>query len=287
MNLPKFEDYKNQVMQYVSPKMDGHMCHVYIDERGNVRCMSKNNKDMTDKVMNVKHIKDELHRLPYSSELFAELHHPEVPATSVPTMLIEGDKRCRLSIFAAPILDGTDMRCADLCNVMEQLDGYGVETVPVIKCPAPGRLNQTMLDIMLMSATSGRFEGYVLKLSHFNGWFKFKPTKTIDAFVVDVTESDSKTYAGYMKAVKLGLYKDDGTVHDLGECGGGFTKEFKTEMPYKEMKELLIGRVGEFEFDSITAHGKLRFPRIAKDKNGFMIWRTDKDSHQCTTEQLL
>lgn len=279
MNLPKFEDYDNQVVQYISPKMDGHMCHVYVDERGNVRCMSKNGKDMTEKVMNVKHIKDELHRLPYSSELFTELHHPEVLATSVPTMLIEGDKRCRMSVFAAPVLDGYDLHDTSFNVVMDAVAKFDIETVPFVKCPAPGRLNKTMVEMLLMSAEASNLEGYVLKLSHMDEWYKLKPVKTIDAVVFDVTESDSETYRGHMKAVRLGVYDSDCSIHDLGECGGGFTKEFKLSMTYIEALDKLVGQVCEVAYQSITKHKKLQFPR-------FVRWRSDKDKSQCTTEQL-
>lgn len=284
MDLPKFQDYKGEAIRYISPKMDGHMMHVHTDKCGNICCMSKNGKNITEKVQNVRHIWRTLIKLPTCTELFGELYAPNVPATSVPTMLIEGDSRLHYRVFAAPIINNT--LSDGFTDAMKELEKYGVETIPVIDFTLPGKLNQTIIDMLLMIATITGLEGYVLKESHMDGWYKLKPVKTIDAFVTDVTESDSDTYKGYMKAVKLGLYRKDGSVHDLGECGGGFTKEFKMELPYEEMKQLLLGRVGSFEFDSVTVHGKLRFPRIAKDRDGFMVWRTDKDANQCTVEQL-
>jgi ATP-dependent DNA ligase len=163
---------------------------------------------------------------------------------------------------------------------MEILGEIGMYVIPVSL--ATRGFDCTYRAQLLEDATKFKLEGWVLKESHMEGWYKLKPVKTIDAFVVDVTESDSETYKGYMKAVKLGIYDWNSRhtpTHDLGECGIGFNKEFKLSKSYSDMRVDLIGRVCEIAFDSFTKDHKLRFPR-------FIRWRDDKDMTNCTTEQL-
>lgn len=285
--LPKFKDWVDQPVRYFSPKADGHLQYVHVDGQRRITVLTKNLKDNTEKLLSVEHIKQELQGLPPNSFVIGECYAPTELATEVPHMLCTGDSRLQFSVFAAPFINDTNLVDVDLKFVMSIVKNYGLNVIPIEPVmPATQGLNCTFRAQLLREAVSQKIEGWVLKERHMSGWYKLKPVKTVDAFVLDVTESDSKTYAGHMKALILGLYKPDGTVHDLGECGGGFTKAFKLSMPYNEMKEHLLGRVAAFEFDSITKHQKLRFPRIAKDKQGQPIWRTDKDAVQCLTEQL-
>lgn len=283
--LPKFKDWVDQPVRYYSPKADGHMQYVSVDEQRRITVLTKNLKDNTEKLLSVEHIKQELRNLPCNSFVIGEAHAPAELATEVPHFLCTGDSRLQFSVFAAPLVGGINLINHDLQVVMDGLKAFGLDTVPIK--PVVQGFYRTFRTRLLRDAVEQKIEGWVLKERHMSGWYKLKPVKTIDAFVLDVTESTSETYVGYMKALILGLYKPDGTVHDLGECGGGFTKAFKLSMPYDEMKAELLGKVAAFEFDSITKHQKLRFPRIAKDKQGQPIWRTDKDATQCLTEQLI
>ena len=272
--LPKFKDYVDQPVKYIQRKMDGHMYHIIKDQDGWVTCVTKNGKDKTEKILAVKHISLQLSRLPTLTHLMVELHCPGELATTVAHMMAHGDQHLKIAVFAAPTLAGHDMRNLDLRFVQEQVEKYGLTFVPVTLLPHDFTRQQ-----LLDEAIKYKQEGWVLKKSHMEGWYKLKPVKTIDAVVMDITESDSDTYKGHMKAVKLGLYKSDRTVHDLGECGGGFSKEFKLSLSYTDMAVTLLGRVCEVAYQSVTAHKKLQFPR-------FIRWRTDKDAVQCTMEQL-
>lgn len=283
MNLPKFKDYEGQPVKYIQKKMDGHMYHIYIDKVGNIRCVTKNNKDKTDKMLKVDRIFRQLKTLPYATHLMVELHIPGEPATEVARGIAHADQRLEIAVFACPVLAGMDYHNEPLDKVMKQLRyDYDLDTVPV-QVLQTSFLSKPLVECWLKLAVTKGFEGWVLKQSHMEGWHKLKPVKTVDAFVVSVTESDSETYAGHMKAVKLGLYTtiEPGHigVHDLGECGGGFTKVFKKSMTYKQACEKLVGKVCEAAYQSITAHKKLQFPR-------FIRWRDDKDAAACTTEQL-
>ncbi len=281
MTLPKFREYKKGVtFKYVSMKLDGHLMKVTVDGDGQIKVLSKNDKDKTDKILAIEHINAELCCLPLNTSAVAELHYPDGYSTDIPTMLINADKRLRLTFFAAPLLAGRDMRDAMIEEVEELMNKYGVEFVP--HHPNPGGFDCVNISRLLQEAEEHKFEGWVLKEGHWTGWYKLKPVKTLDAVIVDVTESDSDTYAGHMKAVKLALYdyKAGHTkMHHLGECGGGFTKAFKLSKSYKEMVEHIKGKVVEVSYDSVTKHGKLRWPR-------FMRFREDKNPKDCDTMQI-
>jgi len=283
MNLPKFKDYTGQPVNYIQRKMDGHMYHIYKDKVGSVRCITKNNKDKTDKMLAIEGIKKQIDGLPYATHLMVELHCPGEPATEVARGIAHADQRLKIAVFACPTLCGVDLYNTDLRVVQKNVEVYGLDFVPVKPAMPTDRTPEGIEFLLGMANTMG-IEGWVLKESHMEGWYKLKPVKTLDAFVVDVTESDSDTYRGYMKAVKLGLYEPelggDLITHDLGECGGGFTKRFKKSDNFRDMKARLIGRVCEVAYQSITAHKKLQFPR-------FIRWREDKDAYECTTEQLI
>ncbi|KKN41760.1 hypothetical protein LCGC14_0720010 [marine sediment metagenome] len=284
MKLPKFKDYKNQPVKYIQAKMDGHMHYVIVGQSGVVFCRTKNGKDKTNKVTAISHIWEELSGLPVSTELMAELHCPGVPATSVPTLLNNADERLQLSVFAMPTCGGTDLTDEPLDEVMAKIKSMGLNAVNVSVNPRCYR------EDLLKLAIDKKIEGWVLKESHMEGWYKLKPVKDIDAFVIDVTESDSATYKGHIKAVRLGVVTgdldDDGEliIHDLGMCGG-FEKDFKLSKPYAEMKRYLMGKVLPIEYREVTPHRKLKWPNVVNDENGLVI-RTDKDASQCTVEQL-
>lgn len=276
--LPKFKDYVGQEVRYYSLKADGHMQYVMVDGHGVIRAESKNFKDTTAKLLSVTHIKHELQCLPLNSVVMGECHCPGEHSTEIPHMLCTGDERLRFSVFAAPLLEGIDLIDYDLPVVMAIVKHLGLDCVPVSKVIQG--FNCTFRAQLLRQAVTQKIEGWVLKNHHMSEWYKLKPVKTVDAFVVGVTESDSDTYKGYMKAVLLCVWDKDGNLHDLGKCGGGFTKEFKLSMPYALTKYKLINKVCEVTYQSITKNKKLQFPR-------FVRWRTDKNPIDCTTEQLL
>jgi len=276
-NLPDFNDYDNQPIEYVQLKCNGHLAKIYVDKCGNIRVLSKNDIDITEKVLSVTHIKKELNNLPPSTQCFAELHEPGGFSSDVPTYLNDGDERLQLSIFACPTLDGRDLFDEPLELVEQAVVKLGLEFVPVFKRQF-GPVNQKDKQRLLDEAEESQIEGWVLKAGHMTGWYKLKPIKTADAFVHGVTVSDSDTYRGCLKAVKLAVW-DGQKPHDLGACGGGFSKEFKLSMNTEEKRAGLMNRVCEVEYNDLTSGDKLKWPR-------FIRWRDDKDRDQCKIEQI-
>ena len=126
IKLPKFKDYVNQPVNYLQSKLDGHLAKIEMGDHL-YHVYTKNDIDITEKVMRINHIGDLLANLPAQSTLFGELYCPGVHATSVPTMLNDADQRLRLAVFAAPLFQGKDMTDVGLQSVMRILTLRGFE----------------------------------------------------------------------------------------------------------------------------------------------------------------
>ena len=285
IEFPKFKNYTNQKVNFIQPKLDGHLTKIYKGESHLWQAYTKNNKVISDKLISIKHIEAELADLPCNSQIFAELHCPGVHATSVPTMLNEANEDLQLTVFAAPLLDNVDCFDRNLISIMEQLNSLGIN-VSFATLVKHDFINKAAQEILLKQAAKKKREGWVLKEGHMTGWYKLKPVKTIDAFVIGTYQSFSSTHYGGLQAIHIAVYKPDGTIHDLGHVGSGFTLPYRKSLNTKIKRDTLIGKVCVIEFDKVGMKGGLRFPRMAKDDNDNVIWRTDKDPKQCTTEQL-
>jgi len=294
IKFPKFKDYDGQLVRYIQCKYDGHLVKIYRDAYeptgrwdGRVTALTKNDKNITDKLCAINHIHKELMGLPNESQIFAELHCPERFSTDVPTMLNEANEDLRLTAFAAPMLGGILIDGRDLLSVMSQLNAYGIESTPTVlrRMESISKIQQQAL---LADSIKQKLEGWVLKESHMTGWYKLKPTKTVDCFVTGTTMSTSASFYGGLKSIDVAVWGwesgDDAVggvqiITQLGHVGGGFEAKFRLEYDTPEKRATLVGRVCEVEYDSLAAGGKLRFPR-------FLRWRTDKDSKDCTADQL-
>lgn len=284
-DFPKFKKYTGQAVRYIQPKLDGHLTKVYRDDNRTFTILTKNDKHITDKLLKIKHIREELIGLPENSCIFAELHCPSRFATDVPTMLNAADEDLRLTAFAAPMIRGEDLSDSDLHGIMIRINReFGIDATCADKYP-PKSFDETARDKLLNMAISRKWEGHVLKESHMFGWYKLKPTKTVDCFVIGTCESFSAQHLGGLKSIVVAVWKlsdafpDEKKMINLGNVGSGFTAEFRASLNTKDKRHTLIDKVCEVEYDSLASNGKLRFPR-------FLKWRTDKDKSQCTTEQF-
>lgn len=297
--FPKFKDYDGQPVRYIQPKADGHLvkiqCENYVTmwTSGCIKAWTKNDNDITDKLLAIKHIKDELSGLPANSQIFAELHCPERFATDVKTMLNESNEDLRLTAFAAPMLGGENLQHAGLITVMQLVEDYGIETPETKLVTSNCKCDHEFLvsvpthdqENLLKMAVKQKLEGWVLKGGHMSGWYKLKPTKTVDCFVTNTTMSTSASYYGGLKSIDVAVWNNE-EGHDwlnrqvpLGTVGGGFEAAFRLKYDTAEKRATLVGRVCEVEYDCLTSGGKLRFPR-------FLRWRTDKDKEDCDSSQL-
>jgi hypothetical protein len=209
VKFPKIKNFHNQPFYFIQPKFDGHLTKIFKGEKGQVQVLTKNNKDISEKIMNIPTVGIQIAALPNKTIVFGELHCPGIKATSVPTLLNNSDERLELPVFAVPLFHGIDCRNDDLIDVMKLISNYGVvgtKTWRVLGVELdvdPIRVSYIATDKMechtdmpslLNVAVKLKLEGWVLKQNHMSGWFKFKPTKTADVFVLSTCKSFEPTY---------------------------------------------------------------------------------------------
>lgn len=276
----KFQKYTGQRVRYVQPKADGHLAKIIVEGSSRIRIWSKNDKEITDKVLSIAHLFDEIAGIPNNSIVWGELHNPEIFASSVPTLLNDSDPRLQFTAFAAPIWKNLWQGNMILENINDLLQGCGLN-VPEMSVYRPStKFDKIEIEYFLELAKERKLEGWVLKESHLTGWYKLKPTHTVDAFVIGTKESQSDSYLGCLQSVSIGVFKTGGfQIHDLGSIGSGFDGKYKQSINTPEKRKALLGKVCEVEYDAVAANGKLKFAR-------FRRWRDDKDNLQCTIDQL-
>lgn len=282
ITFPKFKLYAGQPVCYIQPKLDGHLTKIYKDKKGLVKAYTKNDKTITAKLFAIDHICKVFCFLPSSSVVFAELHFPAGFSTDVPTMLNNADERLQLTAFAAPMIYGQDLSYDSLPDVLKRLNKFGFDITYADTLNSCRALTNKAQSDLLTKAIERKWEGWVLKESHMTGWYKLKPVRELDAFVISVQQSFSDQHYGGLKSIGVGVYNRYSKVqpiYDLGQVGSGFEAEYRATLDIKEKRDALIDRVCEIRYDNIAANGKLLFPR-------FVRWRYDKDKNDCTTEQF-
>lgn len=277
IEFPKFKDYTNQKVNYIQPKLDGHLAKIMVDGTS-LQAFTKNDKDITKKLLAIDHIRKELDGLPLFSVVFAELYCPNVYATSVPTMLNDADEKLMLTAFAAPLLGGADLINEDFIGVIETLKMFGLD-VAEIKSVPENFVDKDDKEALLELAICNKWEGWVLKEEHMKGWYKLKPVKTVDAFVISTYQSFSSTHYGGLQSIGVAVWGENGKIHLIANVGSGFELKYRKQFDTHAKRANLLNRVCEVAFDSVAANGKLRFPR-------FIRWRDDKNINECTMEQL-
>jgi|TARA_R100000501_G_C2622774_1_gene115955 ATP-dependent DNA ligase len=248
---------------------------VYSETNASLRCITRTGTDIASKLCKIGHIWNTLAGLPTQTIVDAELYAEGVQATDIKTLINDRDKRLQLSGFALPYLRGELVETMHAamslleglyCNPPEILEDYGDAEL----------LDADEIQHWLQVAIDRRMEGFVLKEDHLKGWWKLKPTKTVDVVVTDTTTSWSATHFGGIQGFNIVLYDQENGYEKvpMGNVGSGFPAELRDRHPSN-----FIGRVMEVKYDSLAAKGKLKFPR-------FVCWRDDKPKEECTLDQL-
>jgi ATP-dependent DNA ligase len=272
---PDVVDWTGQAVNWVQPKADGHRITIVKDCDGEIHAYSKKPHDLWHKLAGCENgIGEKIHHLaknwPGSTVIDAEVIVPGNPASAVSTAMAQGTY-CRLVPFALPFHNDVDMRIEhDPWKMMGAVLAGTLERMGLALCPTlPFDSTANYVEL----AREQRLEGFVLKRSHYDGWYKVKPQHTCDMVVMGVEHGNGRLR--YLTgALILGLY--DGTaLKQVCRCGGGMSDVEREQFS----GEFILGKVVEVMYQSVAANGGLQFPR-------FMRVRDDKDAQDCLMSQI-
>jgi len=278
IELPKIRSYKpgHHIVKYIQEKMNGYFMEVYRIEDGSIYCyFKKRDENIWPKVRHLSFAENIL-SLPNGTALLGELHCPGVAATSVITLLNDKDKKLQYSPFALPVYNNESYELWTLPEAELQLNEHGF-LMPMYETLYPHQeLSEYRCKVLKEEATNKGIEGHVLKFSHLSHWYKLKPTKTVDAFVVSHTVSESITFYGKLKAFQVAVVDSNGGHRIIANVSSGLQHDFKLTCNPKDY----YGKVMEVSYQDVAAKGKLQFPQFER-------WRDDKAADKCTEDQFI
>jgi len=259
-------------VKYAQLKMNGLRVFVAVKDSGIVANTREGKSDLWPLMSKIQHIREQVIQLPVNTVLDCELHAIDIPETSVKTLLIDGDRRLKLSPFALPFLHGEDLRATQLTTALSILESLGFEVPETYEGP----FTTTDVANLLNMATQRSIEGWVLKVGHYHGWYKLKPIRTVDCVVTGVLPGEGR-HAGRMGAIEVSL-KDGDTLAPICKVGAGFTDADRDLIWANAGK--YMGMVVEVIYSGLAANGALKFPR-------FKRFRTDKGVDRCLKSQIM
>lgn len=194
-----------------------------------------------------------------------ELIIPGLPASKVSTALANHSNALALIPFAIPVWQDRWQFNVDLFTVKD----YVVSKLK-LEFPFFGRYTGQTEEQLLEEAQKAKFEGWVLKEGHYNGWYKVKREKTMDCIVTGFIPGKGK-YSGQVGSLICSVYCQSGELIEVAKAGG------MTDEERKEINDLYLGCVCEIKYQEVASRGRLRHPR-------FVRWRPDKPKELCTWE---
>lgn len=269
---PKVSEWRGEAWEWGEPKRDGHRMTVVIDSVGQPFARGrKPTLELIHELRRTPELRDLIASMKARTVLDMEVHVNGGLSTDVVPAMKAG--RLDFSILAVPHYGGESFLGAEV-GVIRQLyeeirrahevDIPFLEGIPYCSTVTGEWLKQRSRD--------RKIEGYVLKCGMWGPWYKVKPVRTGDFAVIGKTK---RVFYNDLKSLRLGyIDKKEGTVVDVGEVGSGFTLEERRAFYEK------APHVVEVEFDSVSTHGKLRFPTFVRVRDG------EKTPDECNGEEL-
>jgi hypothetical protein len=267
-NQPPVLDYcLEQPIQVriIQEKLNGYNVEIH-KSAGGVVAVLRGGRDIWGLLKINPAMADPILSLPDETTLYCELHCPGMKSAAVITLLNSGDPRLQLTPFAAGMYAG---RQIEFNQFMDAMQRHGITPARCVRYSE--RPFSVDTEALLKQAAADGIEGYVLKQSHLDGWYRLKPEKTIDAFVIDYELSHSKSFKGGLKSFVVGVHEGLLGIRILANVSLGFEHEFKRTCDPKAY----LGKVIEVSYSDVLEKGRLQFPR-------FIRWRMDKTESGCT-----
>lgn len=196
-------------------------------------------------------------RMPENTILDGELlpEDATLPASEMPR-LIKNRGRMNYCCFAAPLVEGVDLRTAPFDVVKDSISRFNVNLLEWRP------LSEVTPEILVNLARLANYEGFVVKEWHWSSWWKVKPQETIDLVVFGTIPGKGK-HLNRHGALTCGF--SDGTI--VASVGKGNDDEWRDDPN-------VVGRVCEVSHEGWTSDNKLKF-------SSFVRWRPDKDPREC------
>ncbi len=283
-------------------KLDGHRITLFKQKDGSVAVFSRKvepHLNMFEQLEHLDWFKKACNKmLPFSS-IDGELYCVGERASKIKNILINEPTRLRFGPFAIPYWDGKDLAFYHVATTHHKLGQLGFEFIPEFFDINPDDLNARTVKVLLKKAKERYYEGWVLKRTNYEGWWKVKEERTVDAIVIGFKDSESDKNIGLCGALHVGLIDpitsdifDDTYFDDFEASYDGLSKidcpMFILEVAAvagmdDETREAIsesdYGRVCEVKYQLVDGRGRLRHPR-------FIRWRDDKPRLECTKDQL-
>jgi hypothetical protein len=254
---PTMKGYKlGEPANFAHVKLDGHYLEVHQAASGLVTCTTRHGTELDLKwVPSLK----EAWRMPGETTVLGELWYPGQPASYIKTAIKNRITGLRFSCFAVSTC-ATFVEYNDWCLMygFAAVGFYMREYLPCKYCL--GRLDVNNLPDI-------QHEGFVMKDELWENWRKYKPFKTIDLIVDEVTEG-----RGQFTGLVGSLVCKTTEGHVIANVSG-FTYDERVQLSESD-----IGRVVEVKYQYVGSQGRLRHPT-------FVCFRDDKLPGDCGIDQ--
>jgi len=272
-NKPPCKDWDGvKHLRYAHGKMDGHFTRVIKDQYGVVTAKTSRDNDITHVFKKTREYASVLQLVPNGVTLLGELWTPGKSASYVSSIESQGNTTFTpFAIEQAPNVDRAALHFWSLDYVHDLVQCWGL-TPPPLLCLSSDRLDAESL---LAWSTGHALEGVVLKNANLADWYRYKPVKSCDAYVIGYVAGEGK-YEGMVGSITFGILhfdckQDRWVTVELGSCSG-MTDEERAE--WTEHQEEWMHTVIEVQYQEVGAGGRLRFPQ-------YLRRRTDKLWHEC------
>ncbi len=199
---------------------------------------------------------------------YGELYVPGMPASFVKSAIKHKDERLEFRPFAAPRNEPNQS-----LEFLHALAGHhGLRFCPF----TDGNYSSVRKHIELGTKLDlpKDIEGLVFKNGNLLDWHKWKPVRTIDAFIVGYQDGRKK-YTGQIGSLHVAVYDDHGVWRVIANVSG-MDDDVRATISADRDGHML--KVVEVEYQYVGAQGRLRHPR-------FKCFRDDKQYIKCFDDQ--
>jgi ATP-dependent DNA ligase len=200
------------------------------------------------------------------SSVDGELYVPDGNAGDAAHAIAECSNKLEFVPFAVPWWKGLDIATWDIIATSSTL----LEITSLKFCPTFFCSNEDNEERLLQDAVDLGIEGWVLKDSNYTGWWKVKPTKSIDGIVTGFKDGEGK-YLGLTGALIISVFIEEKLCEVAAVSG--MTDAVRIDID----EDNNLGRVCEVEYQELGNGRRLIHPR-------FVRWRNDKPADECIYE---